>query len=72
MPFIVLLLAAIQIGLLVWAISDIKKPEREVLGGSKGKWLLIVIFGNLIGPTAYLLVGRSFRPPAPQDQLPGR
>ena len=49
----------IQLGLLVWALYDLTRPERRVKGDSKVVWALIIIFINLIGPILYFLVGRE-------------
>ena len=49
----------IQIGLLVAALYDLTRPNRQVKGGSKVVWALIIIFVNLIGPILYFLVGRE-------------
>jgi len=49
----------IQIGLLVAALYDLTRPTRQVKGGSKVVWALIIIFVNLIGPILYFLVGRE-------------
>ena len=60
MPALVALVLTMHLSLVVWAIVDIRKPDREVLGGNKRRWLLVVVFGNVIGPLAYLLFGRTF------------
>jgi hypothetical protein len=49
----------IQLGLLVWALYDLTRPERKVKGDSKVVWALIIIFINIIGPILYFLVGRE-------------
>jgi hypothetical protein len=49
----------IQLGLLVWGLYDLTRPERRVKGGNKIVWALIIIFVNLIGPILYFLVGRE-------------
>jgi hypothetical protein len=49
----------IQLGLLVWGLYDLTRPERRVKGDSKVVWALIIIFINLIGPILYFLVGRE-------------
>ena len=49
----------IQLGLLVWALYDLTRPERRVKGDSKVVWALIIIFINLLGPILYFLVGRE-------------
>lgn len=54
LPFIV-----VQLGLMVFALRDLLRPEREVLGGSKLLWGVVIVFGEMIGPVVYLLVGRK-------------
>ena len=49
----------IQLGLLVWALYDLTRPDRRVKGDSKVVWALIIIFINVIGPILYFLVGRE-------------
>lgn len=49
----------IQLGLLIWGLYDLTRPERRVKGDSKVVWALIIIFVNLIGPILYFLVGRE-------------
>lgn len=68
MPAIVVLMLAAQLAAVVWAIKDIWKPDREVLGGNKRTWILIVVFGNVIGLAAYVLVGRTFNRPDDPDR----
>jgi hypothetical protein len=53
LPFIV-----VQLGLMVFALRDLLRPERQVLGGSKLLWGIVIVFGEMIGPVVYLLVGR--------------
>jgi Phospholipase_D-nuclease N-terminal len=52
-------IAVIQLGLLIWALYDLTRPTRRVKGDSKVVWALIIIFINLIGPILYFLVGRE-------------
>jgi hypothetical protein len=48
----------IELGLIVFALRDLLRPERQVRGDSKVMWgILIVVFG-LLGPILYLTVGR--------------
>ena len=48
----------IELGLIVFALRDLVRPERQVRGDSKLMWgILIVVFG-LLGPILYLTVGR--------------
>jgi hypothetical protein len=49
----------IQLGLLIWGLYDLTRPERKVKGGSKVLWALIIIFINIIGPIIYFLFGRE-------------
>lgn len=52
-PIIVL-----ELGLLIFALRDLLRPDRLVRGDSKLLWgILIVVFG-LFGPLLYLTVGR--------------
>jgi hypothetical protein len=63
-PTLLLLLLpviAIEIGLLVFALRDLLRPERTVKGDSKLAWGLIICFISLIGPILYLTVGREER-----------
>ncbi len=61
-PTLLLLLVpvlVIQLGLLVWGLYDLTRPERRVKGDSKVVWALIIIFVNVIGPILYFVVGRE-------------
>ncbi len=49
----------IQLGLLIWGLYDLTRPERKVKGGSKVLWALVIIFINIIGPIIYFLFGRE-------------
>jgi hypothetical protein len=49
----------LQVGLLVWALIDLTRPERRVRGDSKVVWALIIIFISFFGPLLYFLVGRE-------------
>ena len=48
----------IQLGLIVFALRDLLRPERQVRGDSKLMWGLIIVLVNLVGPILYFLVGR--------------
>jgi len=61
MGFVFLLvipIALIQIGLMVWALVDITKREY-VKGNTKIIWILIIVLVNIIGPILYFLIGRK-------------
>jgi hypothetical protein len=51
-------IALIELGLLVFALVDLLRPERRVVGGSKLVWALVIVLINGIGPLLYLIVGR--------------
>jgi hypothetical protein len=48
----------IQIVLLIVALVDLLRPERQVRGDSKLMWGLLIVFIGLLGPILYLTVGR--------------
>jgi hypothetical protein len=52
-------LIALQVGLLLYALMDLTKPERRVRGDNKLIWALIIIFVSLFGPLLYVLMGRE-------------
>jgi len=55
---LVIPLAAIQLGLALFALWDLLKAERRVRGDSKIIWGLVIIFVGMIGPIVYLVAGR--------------
>jgi hypothetical protein len=56
---ILLPLALIEVGLVVFSLIDLFKPERRVIGGNKLLWALVIILVGTIGPIVYLLAGRK-------------
>jgi hypothetical protein len=56
---IIVPLAVLQLGLLIWALIDLTRDERRVRGDSKVVWALIIIFIGIFGPLLYFLVGRE-------------
>jgi len=56
---ILLPLVVIELGLVVFSLVDLFKPERRVIGGSKLVWALIIVLVGTIGPIVYLLAGRK-------------
>jgi len=51
-------LAAIQLGLLAFALYDLVKRTR-VRGGNKLVWGLVIVFVGIIGPILYLTIARE-------------
>ena len=52
-------LVVLEIGLAIWALSDLTRPGRRVRGESRLMWGLIILLVSLIGPILYLVVGRQ-------------
>jgi hypothetical protein len=50
--------AIIELGLLVWALLDIIRRKR-VRGGNKVVWIIVVVIFEIIGPIVYFLFGRE-------------
>lgn len=50
-------LFVIQLALMIVALVDIVK--REKTRGPKWLWVIIVVFGEMIGPILYFVVGRE-------------
>jgi uncharacterized membrane protein YuzA (DUF378 family) len=57
-PLLIIPLAAIQLGLLGFALYDLVKRNR-VRGGSKLVWGLVIVLVSIIGPILYLAIGRE-------------
>jgi hypothetical protein len=51
-------IALLQLGLLVWALLDVIRRER-VRGGNKVVWILVIVLINIIGPIVYFIFGRE-------------
>jgi len=63
-PTLILLLLpiiVIELGLLIFALRDLIRPERKVRGDSKLMWGLIICLVSMIGPILYLVAGREDR-----------
>ncbi len=50
-------LVVIQLVLLVVALLDLRKQHRT--RGPKWLWVLIIVFGEMIGPILYFVIGRE-------------
>ena len=55
--FVPLLL--IEVGLVAFALVDLFKADRHVVGNNKLVWALVILLIATIGPIAYLLAGRK-------------
>jgi Phospholipase_D-nuclease N-terminal len=51
-------LVVLQLILIVLALRDLVRPERQVRGGSKALWAIVIVLGELIGPLVYFFIGR--------------
>jgi hypothetical protein len=56
---LILPLVVLQLGLLIWALIDLTRPERRVRGDSKLIWALVIIFISFFGPLLYFIIGRE-------------
>jgi hypothetical protein len=56
---ILLPVVVIALGLVVFSLVDLLKPERRVIGDNKLVWALIIVLVGTIGPIVYLLAGRK-------------
>jgi hypothetical protein len=52
-------LVLIDLGMEVYCIVDLYRPERRVRGDNKTVWLLIILIVSMLGWLAYLLAGRE-------------
>ena len=56
---ILLPVVVIELGLVVFSLVDLLKPERQVVGNNKLIWALVIVLVGTIGPIVYLLAGRK-------------
>ncbi len=52
-------LVLIDLGMVIFCIVDLYRPERHVRGGNKLIWLLVIVLVSTFGWLAYLLFGRE-------------
>jgi hypothetical protein len=52
-------LIAIQLVLMAIGLYDLTRPDRRVKGGNKLVWGIVIVFGELLGPILYFVVGRE-------------
>jgi len=58
LPFLIPLIL-IDLGLIVYCLIDLARPERRVRGGNKLVWALVILLVSTFGPLAYLFLGRE-------------
>jgi len=58
MILLIIPLAAIQVGLMGFALYDLVK-RNKVKGGNKILWGVVIVLVNIIGPILYLTIGRE-------------
>jgi hypothetical protein len=56
---LVLPIVVIELGLIIFALRDLLRPERRVRGDSKLMWGLLIVFIGMLGPILYFVVGRQ-------------
>jgi hypothetical protein len=56
---ILLPLILIELGLVVFSLLDLARPDRRVLGDNKLIWAAVIILVATIGPIIYLLAARK-------------
>jgi Phospholipase_D-nuclease N-terminal len=49
----------VDLAIAFYFIQDLYQPERRVSGSDKTVWLVIILFGSVLGWMAYLLIGRQ-------------
>jgi hypothetical protein len=49
----------IELVLIVFALRDLLRPDRQVRGNSKLMWGIIIVIVGYIGPILYFVVGRE-------------
>jgi len=52
-------LVLLDLGMVIFCIVDLYKPDRRVRGGNKLPWLLVILLVSTLGWIIYLLVGRE-------------
>ena len=55
---LVLPIVVLELGLIVFALRDLLRPERRVRGDSKLMWGILILLVGMLGPLLYLTVGR--------------
>jgi phospholipase D-like protein len=53
------LVMLVWVGLAIYCINDLYRPDRRVLGFTKNVWALVIVFIGILGAVFYLLYGRD-------------
>jgi hypothetical protein len=51
--------ALLDLGMVIYCVIDLYKPDRRVRGGNKLPWLLVILLVSTLGWIIYLFVGRE-------------
>ncbi len=54
-----LALLVVDVGMAIYCINDLYKPERRVTGGNKDLWALAIVLFSFFGMLVYLYYGRE-------------
>jgi DMSO reductase anchor subunit len=69
-------LIVVQLTLMVLALINLSKTPVERLRGPRILWVLVIVFGELVGPVVYFAVARKPEVvevvPGPSDATPGK
>ena len=52
-------LVLLDLGMVIFCIIDLYKPDRRVRGGNKLVWLLVILLVSTLGWIIYMLAGRE-------------
>ena len=52
-------LVLLDLGMVIFCIVDLYRPDRRVRGGNKLVWLLVILLVSTLGWIIYLLAGRE-------------
>lgn len=56
LPYLIPLIL-LQVGLAIFCLVDLAR--RDKTRGPKWMWAIIILFGELVGPLVYLVIGRG-------------
>jgi uncharacterized membrane protein YozB (DUF420 family) len=55
---VILPIVAIQLILIVIALTDLTRREPTAVRGAKFLWVFVIVLGNLLGSIVYFVIGR--------------